>query len=187
MKNANEILIVDLEMICREDDKFPEGEYPEIIQFGYCFLNKDTLEIWGKENIFIKPQTPLPKIEQFCYDFLKITPKQLKQGVSWCDACQNMIKKRGLKQYMWCAWGDDDKVIWQECSKRGASLPVSDSFFDLSQVYSFFMNKKKNLGLIKVLNDLGMEFEGEVHKADDDAYNTARILKYLITKTRFGV
>lgn len=42
MKTTNEILIVDLEATCWENERIPAGQKVDIIEIGICELNKTT-------------------------------------------------------------------------------------------------------------------------------------------------
>ncbi|WP_332453194.1 hypothetical protein [Chryseobacterium aquaticum] len=49
MKTTNEIVIIDLEATCWENDRIPAGQKTDIIEIGICELNRITQEISKKK------------------------------------------------------------------------------------------------------------------------------------------
>ena len=47
----------------------------------------------------------------------------------------------------------------------------------MKPLFSFAFGLTQDLGVSTALDHLGLEFEGNAHRAIDDAYNTARILQ----------
>lgn len=77
MKTTNQILIVDLEATCWENDRIPTGQKVDIIEIGICELNITTQAISKKQGIYVIPERS--KISKFCTDLTGITPQLIKE------------------------------------------------------------------------------------------------------------
>ena len=97
------------------------------------------------------------------------------------DSCNKLAKEYGTKNRVWASWGDGDRVCFkQECKDKDATYPFSDTHFNISALFSLAMKKRIRISVKNALEIIGKEFEGQEHNGADDAYNTARIFKYLL-------
>ncbi len=160
----------------------------EIIQLGYVIFDvktgkqklKSFINIYTPEPIdpFITQLTGLtqedcsarPQTLQYAYDKMvqNITKWQCtKHPVQWGLDHYELRKQLGLewKDYIFRPRGIDIKALYQSWAM---ALPQS----------------KTVAGLAKAMVNLGMEFEGEQHRAHIDAHNTMRVYLALLDKWR---
>jgi len=79
-----------------------------------------------------------------------------------------------LNELVFCSWGNFDKHQFQkDCAYNSVKYPFGEHR-NLSEEFKNKYGRKKS-GLRTALNKLGMEFEGEQHRALDDTINIARI------------
>jgi inhibitor of KinA sporulation pathway (predicted exonuclease) len=178
-KRLDKIIIVDTEATCWEDSP-PDGEVSEIIQIGICSLSIASGSISQKTSYIIKPR--FSKISEYCTALTGISQSTVKGGLFFNDVCNKIIKDFGTKGRAWASYGIGDKYIFEnECYKRAAKYPFSDHHIDVNLL--FHLHNKHFEGYIsldKAMWSYGMDFIGKQHSADDDAYNTARLLECLL-------
>ncbi|WP_213278118.1 hypothetical protein [Chryseobacterium indologenes] len=56
IKTTNEIIIIDLEATCWENDRIPIGQKVDIIEIGICKLNLTSKVISQKQSIYVIPE-----------------------------------------------------------------------------------------------------------------------------------
>ena len=178
------ILCVDLEATCWDHTPGPRGEgsfdpyVSEIIEVGVATLDTESPEI-VKEQILIKPIAST--VSQFCTDLTGLTQRELDtHGLSKSDAWDHMshIWKKGR---YWCSWGNYDmKQLTIDSERFGLKMPFHPVWHNnVKTTFGLFFAGGKSDGLEKALNKLGMAFEGRPHCGADDAYNLARIVRFL--------
>ncbi|KKM06924.1 hypothetical protein LCGC14_1739040 [marine sediment metagenome] len=75
------------------------------------------------------------------------------------------------------SWGlYDKKQLIKDCERHKIEYPFG-MYWNVKQGFSKKQGVKKRFGLIKALQRLSLEFEGNHHRGVDDAYNIARIIK----------
>lgn len=159
-----------------------------IIQIGWSifniktnkFLNKTVYNVHTDEIIdpFItqltgitqdmvtcRQQTLAYVYDKMVYDINKYQCS--KHPVQWGLDHYELRKQLGLewKDYIFRPRGIDVKALYQSWAMSTTQT-------------------KSVAGLAKAMNILGMEFEGEQHRAQDDAYNTVRVYLALLDKWR---
>ena len=182
-RSFDKVAVVDLEATCWAT-KEEQGDQPsEIIEVGICLLDVDSLQIQRKRSYIVRPR--YSKVSQFCTDLTGYTWDDVKCGMPFPDACNKVAKEMGTRNRVWASWGDyDRKHFLRECKARNASYPFSDTHFNVKTLFMLTYGEKKNVGLGKAINMIGAEFIGTPHKGEDDAYNTAVVLKHLLALGR---
>lgn len=186
IKELRKIIVVDLELTCWEGEKPPEGEAAEIIQIGWAILNVENGEVGDKGAVFIKPE--MSKLSEYCTNLTGITPKMLKSGMLYRDACKYVMRKLGGRSKAWAAWGDDREALERQCHLRDAEFPFSADCIDVQLLTSMLFNPwrpiehqyKPRMPLEKAMDMLKITSCGAAHRADNDAYNTALVLSKLM-------
>jgi len=179
-KTLDKIIVVDLECTCWENGNPPDGERQEIIQIGACSLIASTGEIINKTSYLIKPRQS--KVSEYCTNLTGITPAMAKSAMPFGDACNKLIKEFGPRSRVWASFGVGDRTMFEsECASKQARYPFSEHHIDVS---TLFLLKHKITGgavsLTNALEKIGVSFAGTQHSADDDAYNTAILLAYIL-------
>lgn len=175
-QNRDIALVIDFEATCWRGHP-PTGMYNEIIEIGISGIDYKTKEIRFKDTIIVKPK--YSEISKFCTELTSIDQKLIdKEGVSFERACQILRDKFKSRDRIWLSWGDYDKnQIQRDCDLKKVENPFGRVHFNLKPLFSFAFGIKKDLGVAGALEYLGMDFEGNAHRAIDDAYNTAKILQ----------
>lgn len=182
IKDVSKILVVDLELTCW-DGLPPEGEQPEIIQVGWAWVRTDTLDLVDKGMVMVKPQRS--KVSERCTALTGITPKMAKGGIPFQDMCKFIVRKLGCRSRPWAAWGDDEVAVRAQCADMGAEFPFSESCVNVQLMYTLALGiDKPRPSLESAMADLGIAPCGEAHRADNDAWDTAAILRRILARNR---
>lgn len=115
MKTTNEILIIDLEATCWENDRIPAGQKIDIIEIGICELSKTTKAISKKQSIYVIPERS--KINKFCTELTGITPQLIEgKGIYFEEACEKIRDEYHPTQLTCAGFGNFDKEqIIEQC------------------------------------------------------------------------
>lgn len=195
----DKILVIDLELTCYEDNKFPEKEVPDIIEIGIAEIDIRKKEIIRRKQFYVKPERST--ISAYCTSLTGITPQIIrKQGIDFKEACRLLIQKFGSTNKAWAGFGDDilsfksqvEYMLYEQLkeyiqnSKNPEQTeqniwyndPTSYSYIDISLLAK--SRTWDSLSLDKTMEKMGLQFIGRKHSAYDDAYNTARVLLELL-------
>ncbi len=183
--NKNElILVVDLEATCWEDkvdgtDRRQSVEDMEVIEFG-CVVCKRDGTVVDSKSYFVRPQLH-PVLTAFCTQLTSIEQSDVNAAPFYPDVIEAI--NAWLEQYelsSWSSWGNYDKnQLISEQNRHG----VSPSFLMLphENIKTQWKKSKKvprNAGPKFALEYHGLEFEGQYHRAIDDAWNIARLIPF---------
>lgn len=180
MKTTNEIIIIDLEATCWENDRIPAGQKVDIIEIGICKLNRTTKAISKKQSIYVIPERS--KINKFCKDLTGITPQLIEEkGIHFEEACEKIKDEYHSSSLTWAGFGNFDKEqIMEQCDWLGVENPFSENYLNVMYQFKRHFELYKLMGLKRALNYLKMDFEGNHHSGADDAYNAAKILREIL-------
>jgi len=180
MNVYDKILVIDLESTCWEDDGDYQKMNSEIIEIGICKYVVATGEIESKRSYYIKPVKS--EISDFCTKLTGITQEIIdREGMDLETAMRRIKNKYRSKARAWAAFGDYDKVMLDaECEKLGITNYFGDTFFNLRSLLTLKNKLERGPGLMGALDLVKEKFEGSQHCGADDAYNTAKLLRYII-------
>lgn len=180
METTNEIIIIDLEATCWEQDGDDQKQRSEIIEIGVCKLNTETGKITSSEGILIKPVKS--EISEFCTRLTSITPEMVDEhGITLTEACNILEKRYNSKNLTWASYGGYDRAMLKEqCSKIGIPYPMSSHHINVKVVLSEIHGLTKGIGMARALRMLNIPLEGTHHRGVDDAKNIAKILNTLV-------
>lgn len=175
-------LIVDFEATCSDDGSVPRNEM-EIIEIGAVLLNAQTLGIDDEFQTFVRP-TRHPELTAFCTRLTTITQAQVDAAPEFIDALMHFTK--WFKQHeslQFCSWGNYDRnQLQQDCDLHRIDYPFPEGHLDLKQAYSDAVGKSKRFAMNAALKQLNIGHEGTLHRGIDDARNTARIVRAVLTR-----
>jgi inhibitor of KinA sporulation pathway (predicted exonuclease) len=178
--SLGKVVVVDIERTCWEDP-IPD-ERSEIIEVGVCLLTVESLEISRPRRIFVKPTTS--KISEFCTKLTGITDDIIAtKGVTTAAAYEILVNEYKLNERVWAGWGWDN-VRMQEQLPQPNQQPFSPSYIDICGLFSIIHRSPRRFGLLQALALLNQEPIGSHHSAGDDAYNAARVLRYIVENAR---
>ncbi|MBL1223463.1 exonuclease domain-containing protein [Chryseobacterium sp. L7] len=178
--NTNEILIIDLEATCWENDRIPIGQNVDIIEIGICRLNLKSKTISQKQSIYVIPERS--EINDFCTKLTGITPELIEEkGIYFEEACEKIIEEYNPGTLTWAGFGNFDKEqIFEQCDWLGIENPFDGNYLNIMEEFRGHFRLHKMIGLRRALDHLNMNFEGNHHSGSDDAYNAAKILRKIL-------
>ncbi|PWN65019.1 DNA polymerase III [Chryseobacterium phosphatilyticum] len=182
MKTTNEIIIIDLEATCWENDRIPMGQKVDVIEIGICKLALKSGKISQKQSIYVTPERS--EINRFCTELTGITPKLIEEkGIYFEEACDKIRDEYQSVPLTWAGYGNFDREqITEQCEWLGIESPFSEQYLNVMSEFKRHFRLYKSIGLKRALDHLNMDFEGKHHSGADDAYNTARILSKILEK-----
>ena len=179
----DQILVIDLECTCWENNEPPEGQQQEIIEIGICTLHMESLERLDRHCIFVRPE--VSTVSPFCTELTSITPDQVVDGTSFADACSFLHKELHSKDRMWASYGDFDRRHFEmQCHRTGVPYPFGPTHLNVKNLFALMHGLPRELGLNEALDYLGLEREGTAHRGVDDAWNIAALLAIVMSVQR---
>lgn len=175
------ILVVDIEATCWETDGPPEGQVNEIIEIGLCLYDLDKDQIAGKRSILVYPIAS--RVSPFCTKLTTITAGQLEaEGIGFADACRILVEEYGARKMLWASWGGYDHSLFRkQCRRMGLGYPFGKKHLNVKRVFAD-CNGGRRAGMTRALSMANLELQGIQHRGHDDAWNTAKLLQYLVHK-----
>ncbi|WP_288131587.1 3'-5' exonuclease [Microbulbifer sp.] len=176
----HQLLIVDLEATCW-DDRPQTVEVMEVIEFGLA-LAAPNGEILTSHSQLVNP-TINPVLSDFCRQLTGIDPGLVAMAPDFAQATELLDVWLAGKEYQaWASWGQYDfNQIRVEQSRHGcAPTFFAKPHINLKALWQEKTGKKRRSGLGSALLSLGLDFEGQQHRGEDDARNIARILPSLV-------
>ena len=179
--NRGKILVVDLEATCWKGEP-PMNQENEIIEVGLAVFDVAKNAPIEKRSILVKPTRS--KVSAFCTELTSLTQAQVDTGIAFADACQILQDEYDAKSYLWMSWGNYDKrMVKHQCGTFDVPYPFSHSHINIKKSFAKLANKSrrgKQVGMMRALLMTEIEHQGTHHRGDDDAWNIAKILGYLI-------
>ena len=178
MKITNKIIVVDLEATCWEDDGDYQRNHSEIIEIGICVLDQSTGEITQNKGILVKPEQS--EISPFCKQLTTISQEMIDaEGVYLDEAVNELFQNYGSHLYTWASYGAYDKNMFrQQCKLKNIDYPFSDNHINVKELFREARGIRRSVGMKKALRMLNMNLDGTHHRGIDDAFNTAKILRW---------
>ncbi|RFZ93015.1 DNA polymerase III [Mucilaginibacter conchicola] len=173
---TDEVIIVDLEATCWEQDGAYQKRRSEIIEIGICKLDTYTGEISKSKGILVKPVHS--EISRFCTQLTSITPQMVEQdGVSLKEACSMIEATYAPAGLTWCSYGAYDKrMLKEQCALFNVRYPLSGNHINVKELFAEAKRLPKPIGMDRALRLLNLPLEGTHHRGVDDARNIAKIL-----------
>lgn len=180
----DKVVVIDLEATCWDTNKgeeVPEGCRREIIEIGIVLLNMETGKIELSDSIVVKPTQSW--VSPYCTQLTGWTQEAVNKGIPFDNALNILKKKYGIKNRVWCSWGDYDRSQFQkQCGWDDIKYPFSLTHINVKTLHGLMKGLSKGIGLGKAIAGYGWEFEGRAHNGLDDAKNVAKIF-YKLMKT----
>lgn len=173
------LLIVDLEATCW-NDRPQSAETMEVIEFGLALATLEG-EVLASHSQLVRP-TINPELSDFCCQLTGIDSGQVAVAPDFAEATALLNDwLQGLEYHAWASWGQYDfNQIRVEQARHGcAPAFFAKPHINLKALWQEKTGKKRRSGLGSALQSLGLEFEGQQHRGEDDARNIARLLPNL--------
>jgi inhibitor of KinA sporulation pathway (predicted exonuclease) len=153
----------------------------EILEIGAIKLNDDFKAI-ERFSALIKPQV-IPSLSQITGKLLRLTPDELEQAQLFPAVMQQFLTFCSDEPYMFCTWGVMDLTILQKNMEYYGIAPLSNGplpFFDVQKLFSLSLRKPGVRHTLEAAVDiLGLKKKIPFHRAYQDAFYTARVLKVI--------
>jgi len=174
-------LVIDLEATT-DDGGWPIEEM-EVIEIGASVVTRAGREVDHFQR-FIRPQRR-PLLTPFCRHLTRITQANIDAGAPLPQVWEQF--ERWLGQHLpklegWASWGDyDRKQLEQEWQQKKRDRALARlPHMNLKQQFAQARQLKSAPGLNSALQLAGMQFNGQQHRALEDARNTARLLPLIL-------
>lgn len=150
----------------------------EIIEIGAVKLDENR-KIVGTFHEMIKPQV-FKKMHQITGELIHLKMEQLKNCRHFSEVAGDFFSWCG-EDYIFCTWGNLDLLELQRNIDYYKMKPLSDkpiAFYDLQKLFSIaFEDKKTRRSLEYAIDFLKIEKDEAFHRADSDAYYTAKVME----------
>ncbi|QAY87329.1 exonuclease domain-containing protein [Pseudomonas arsenicoxydans] len=178
-------LVIDLEATT-DDGGWPVTEM-EIIEIGATLVDRKGREV-DFFQCFVRP-LKRPLLTPFCRELTHITQANVDAAQTLSEVWPSFEQWLGQHQSVlegWASWGDyDRKQLLQEWQRlQLASALGSVPHMNLKQRFAKARRLERPLGLNAALQLAGMQFNGQQHRALEDARNTARLLPQVLPLER---
>lgn len=151
----------------------------KICEFGYV-ITDDEFNILERDNFIINPN--IYKYEWDKTVVRKILTRSVRQyELSYTfDSYYDIINEIFSEvDYVFGHTTDSDAKALNDDIQRYKLPSIDFEFYDIKEFYKQYKNKKRDIGLKDILNDLKINGDDLEHDAEADAYNTMLALKGL--------
>lgn len=179
----NKVFVVDIECTCYDNTLAKDvTQFSDIIQIGVASYDIKTQMIAKEANIYVIPTRS--NISYFCTELTGLSPELIdKYGINFADACAQLVAL-GTKETSWYSCGNFDRIMFENhCRDFAVEYPFSDKHYNIKSIFANAHHTKKQKGMVSMLNHLGINLDGRHHDGLDDAYNTAKIVKWVFENT----
>lgn len=171
-------VIFDLEATCWDGNTL--GREQEIIEIGALISDPYGDQIATFQD-FVRPVMN-PNLSHYCTKLTGIEQKDIDRARTFQRvgaAFEDWIYANA-DDYILCSWGGKDHEFLQDdCSRHRMDSDWLDHYIDLKDQYHSIKGLNRKRGLKRTLMNEGFEFEGDHHRAFDDAANLFRLfVKY---------
>ncbi len=163
----------------------------EIVEIGAVRLN-EAREITGTFHCYVKP-TVYKSLHYRTREVISIKMSELKKGKRFPEAAEDFFAFCG-EDPVFCTWGPHDLIELQRNLRfHGCHEKLAWPLFyeDVQKLFArTFESGKEQRSLEYASEYLGLDMEGEFHRALDDAMMTALVMQRIpeeIVQTRFTV
>ncbi len=180
---AKRYICLDLEMteFTTSQRCFVPGANGEIIQFGAVMLDEN-YNMLSEFSSYVKPvySSVTPIINQLT----GISNKNLEKADDFLTVFDKFCYWRGEGDITTFCWSRADfNQLWSELEAKGKHrydlFRTLHDFVDLQDIFGKLVSSKISVSLESAMRHLQMNFEGQVHTALSDSFNTALILHKL--------
>lgn len=170
-------LVIDLEATTEE------GGWPvedmEIIEIGASLVAADGHELDHFQR-FVRPLRR-PCLTSFCRELTHISQANIDSAAPLASVWpqfERWLAPHQSKLAGWASWGDYDRrqfeLEWQRHDLHSSLSQLAHT--NLKQRFAEARQLKRAVGLHTALQLAGLTFQGQQHRALEDARNTARLL-----------
>lgn len=174
-----QFIVFDLEATCWDGNQM--GREQEIIEIGALRLNMYGHQESRFQN-FVRPVRN-PTLSVYCRQLTGISQNDVDTAKDFSATGSRFIQwiEQAGEEYRVCSWGYKDKLLLSAaCEMTKLETDWLESYVDLKAQYHDIKGLQRRAGLKKCLQREGIPFEGNHHRALDDAENLSRLfVRYL--------
>ena len=161
------------------DTELVDGRF-KICEFGYVICD-EVFNIIEKNNILINPKGKIELSTRTGKEIhLTYTEEEYKKHKKFCWHYNEIKELLTSKDNIILGYSVDNDVryLFRDCGRYNVPL-FNFKVYDVQKIFDKFINNdKKQIGLIKAKELLGIKDDNIVdHKADDDSLSTLEVLK----------
>lgn len=180
------ILVVDLEATCWDTPLPSTGKYQsvnemEVIEFGAVLATAEG-EIKARFSQLVRPEYHY-SLSRFCQSLTGIRQSQIDTASSYQEAVAQLDDwyKSLPEVSAWGSWGEYDRRQLEAEKERHQSAPefLHLDHINIKQIWCDLTGQSKKSSPQSALQFHGLNFQGRLHRALDDACNVARLLPHL--------
>lgn len=159
----------------------------EIIEIGAVKLNDD-YQLIDSFSSYVHPI--YSTLDEYCSFLTGITNRHLAGAPKFAGAISALYEWIGTDDFKIYEWSNSDKhQFYGECKLKNCKdrfeILCTKEWIDLQKEFSVKSKIKSAVNLQDALSKLNLFFEGQAHRACDDALNTARILQIMENGNEF--
>lgn len=166
-------IIFDIEATCDIERDFPM----ETIEIGGVKLNKfgDIIDSFSK---LVKPSYSY--ITSYCTDLTGITGQLVSNAYYFPKVINDFKEFIGDEDHILYSWGDyDRRQLLKDCKYHNIDSSFLERHKNMKEFYTETTGVRAK-GLKKAINFMGIDFQGDRHRAYPDALATSKIFKRLL-------
>ena len=183
LKDVKYFLVVDLEATCSDDNSIPH-EQREIIEIGAAILDSPSFLKIDEFQSFVRPSR-YPKLTQFCTNLTGIRQSQVDEAEIFSDVIERFKNWLGdRKDVLFCSWGMYDRMQFErDLAYHHMTLDVLEKHLNIKQYFIEVSKLQYRPTLPQALSEIGLSFEGDLHRALADVSNTIILLRHCLAKS----
>ncbi|KVZ44400.1 3'-5' exonuclease [Burkholderia ubonensis] len=181
------ILVVDLEATC--DDNAPFDM--ETIEVGALWVAPDSSggSVLDRFQAFARPVVN-PLLTPFCSALTGIHQADVDNAQPFPNVAEDLrvfVARYLQPGAMWTSWGAwDCKQLQRDSVRHHITPPIDLPHINAKRLFAKARRLGKEVGMAKALELVGLQLEGEHHRALDDARNVARLLPWVLNNSIVG-
>ena len=177
-------IVYDIEATCWSGD--PPGMVQETIEIGA--FEVDSYGTVGRAfSRLIKPVLH-PQLSLFCRQLTNIDQSDINRARDFKRVIRDFkdLIDVDFEDYQLASWGMFDKTqLQRDCALHRLDDWWLEPHINLKKQYQELRGLPKKRGLAAAVRHEGFEWEGEQHRALDDAENTVRVFQKLLDMWRY--
>lgn len=180
-------IIVDLEFTPVGDWNARPHLEKEIIEIGAVRLDEN-YEYVDSFDVYVQPE--FAHISKYINSLTGINRTDIINSPSIDEALEMFRSWIGSEKFRIYEWSENDKAqIVRECRYKGISEKhpelCNKHWRDIQRIYARVFHKNHIQSLESAMAELAIEFDGTMHRACDDAKNTATLLQTMAVKEKY--
>jgi len=164
-----------------------EQKLSEIIDIGAARVSMTDggLQIVDTFHSYVKP-TFSPYIAKEIRRITQVTSELLAHESPFPVVLGRFLEWIGPDEYFLCSWGPDHYVLIENCHLHNLQVDWLQNFNDIQIEFmrGLQLSPGQQVGLMTALQMSNIRFEGQPHRALDDAVNTAKLFMQVFDRLR---